>query len=86
MVVMTYLGEEVKESEPLIVYPLAMVEDQGMPYSVSLGWVVERVKSFCHEVGLSCEGFEDELLALFTAIEASQHQNGSAIALDLCFK
>jgi hypothetical protein len=44
MVVMTYPGEEVKESEPLIVHPLAMVEDQGMPYSVSLGWVVEGKK------------------------------------------
>jgi hypothetical protein len=29
------------------------------------------VKSFCHIVGLSCEGFEDELVALFIAIEAS---------------
>jgi hypothetical protein len=33
----------------------------------------------------SCEGegFEDQLLALFTAIEASQNQNGVGSVLDL---
>jgi hypothetical protein len=36
------------------------------------------VKSLRHILGLSCEGFEDELMALFTAIEASRHQNDPA--------
>jgi hypothetical protein len=35
-------------------------------------------------VGLSCEGFEDQLLALFTAIEASQNQNGVGSARFEC--
>lgn len=52
-------------------------EAQGMPYSVSLDWVVTRVKNFYHVVGMSCEGFEDQLLALFPTIEASTHQDGS---------
>lgn len=74
MAVVTYPGEEVKGREPLDVHPLAVVEELGVPYSVSLDWVVERVKNLCHVVGLSCEGFEDQLLALFIAIEASRHQ------------
>jgi hypothetical protein len=34
-------------------------------------------KNFYNVVGMSCEGFEDQLLALFPAIEASTHWNGS---------
>ena len=34
-------------------------------------WVVQIVKEICHFVGLSCEGFEEELLPLFAVIEAS---------------
>jgi hypothetical protein len=40
-----------------------VVEEQGVPHSMSSDWVVERVKNFCHVVGLSCEGFEDQMLA-----------------------
>lgn len=63
-----------------------MVEAQGMPYSVSSDQVVERVKNLCHVVGLLCEGFEDQLLALFPAIKASTHRNSSTSSLDLSFK
>jgi hypothetical protein len=35
MAVVIYYGEEVKGSEPLTVHPLAVVEEKGVPYSVS---------------------------------------------------
>lgn len=57
---MTYPGEEVKGSELLIVHPLAVVEEQGVPHPMSSDWVFERVRNFCRVVGLSCEGFEDQ--------------------------
>jgi hypothetical protein len=42
--VVTYPVKEVKRSEPLIVHPLAIGEHKEIPYSVSLDWVVTRVK------------------------------------------
>jgi hypothetical protein len=36
-------------------------------------WVLQKVKDICHYVGLSCERFEGELVALFTAIEVSNN-------------
>lgn len=72
----TCLDEEGIGREPLNIYPLIVVEEQGVNYSVSSDWVVERVKIFCHMVGLSCEGFEEQMMALFSAIEASRNQNG----------
>jgi hypothetical protein len=44
----------------IIVHLLALDEELGVPDSVSLDWVVERVKNFCHVVGLSLDGFEDQ--------------------------
>jgi hypothetical protein len=44
------------------------------------------VKILCHVVGLSCEGFEDQMMAMFTMIQASQHQNSLASTPDLCSK
>jgi hypothetical protein len=38
---------------------------------------------FCHIVGLSCDGFEDQLMALFTSIEADQPQSGVGSVIDL---
>lgn len=64
MAVVTYYGEEVKGSGPLTVHPFAVVEEQGVPYLVSSDLAAERVKIFCHTVGLSCEGFEDQLMAV----------------------
>jgi hypothetical protein len=43
---------------------------------MSTKWVVERVKDFCHVVGLSCDGFEDKLMSLFNDIEAHRYSNG----------
>lgn len=68
--VVTYSDEEIKGSEPLNVHPFVVVKEHGEPYSVSSDLVVERVKSFCCVVGLSWEGFEDQLLALFPVIDA----------------
>lgn len=53
MAVVLYLGEELKESEPLVVHPLAVIEEHELPESMSSDWVVQRVKNFCHMVGLS---------------------------------
>ncbi len=43
LAVVNVLGEEVKESEPLLVHPLDVVDEQGVPLLVSPDWVVERV-------------------------------------------
>jgi len=34
------------------------------------------VKKFYHVVGLSCEGFDEQVMAMFSAIEASRNQDG----------
>lgn len=73
-----YTREEPRDSKPLTVSPLVVVDNLTIPDSFSSNWVAQKVMSFCHVVGLSCEGFEDEVKALFTAIEASRHQNGLA--------
>jgi hypothetical protein len=57
--------------------PFAVIEEPIMPVAKASDWVVQKAKSFCHIVGLSCEGFEGELLALLTAIEVSRTQNGT---------
>jgi hypothetical protein len=78
--------EESRGREMLDIHPLATIREQGGSYSVSSYWAVERVKKNCHVVGLSCEGFGDQLLALFTVIEASQHQRGVDSVPDLSEK
>lgn len=78
--------KEVKENETLVVNPIAVIEEHEVPQSVPSDWVFERVKSFCYAVGLSCEGFKDQMLALFSAIEASRHQNGLVSVPDVCFR
>jgi hypothetical protein len=47
---------------------------KGTPNKVSPSWVVERVEDFYHVVGLSCDGFEGKMLALFAEIEATRDQ------------
>jgi hypothetical protein len=49
----------------------------GGVQSVSMDWVLERVLQFCQELG--CDGHEEELLALFTAIESNrQNRRGDS--------
>lgn len=83
---MNVVGEELEGSEPLSVHPLAMGAEQGAPNLVSSNWVVQRVKNLCHLVGLSCDGFEDQMLALFSAIEASRNHTFAGYVSGVCFK
>lgn len=46
-------------------------------------WVLLIVKEIRYFVGLSCKGFEEELLALFTAIEASHSDQVSTCCSNL---
>ncbi len=64
------MGEKLEGSELLSIFPLAVGVDEGPPNKVSSNWVVDRVKDFCH--GLSCDGFEGKMLALFVEIEATR--------------
>jgi hypothetical protein len=61
--------------EPLILTPLPVDVGDGHHPRVSPRWVVERVKGFYQVVGLSCEGYEDKLLALFEEIEVALDQS-----------
>lgn len=47
--------------------------------SESSARVLQKVKEIRRHVRLSCEGFEEELMALLTAIEASHSQKESAL-------
>jgi hypothetical protein len=76
--------KEVKENETLVVNP--RIEEQEVPQSMSSDCVFERVNNFCHVVWLSCEGFEDQMLALFYVTEASRLQNGSVCVPYVCFR
>ena len=35
-------------------------------------WVIERVKDLCYALGLSYDGHEEEMMALFSDIEAKR--------------
>jgi hypothetical protein len=37
-------------------------------------WVLQKLKDIRHFIGLSCDGFEGQFMALFTAIKASHDQ------------
>jgi len=63
---------ELERCEPLVLTPMAVDGGDMHHPRVSHRWVVERVKSFYQVVGLSCEGYEDKLLALFEEIEAAR--------------
>jgi len=80
MAVVTSTMEESRESVMLDIHPLAVIGEKEGSYSVSPNWVVERIKHLCH---VTCEGFEDKLMALFIAIEASQPQSGVGIEIGM---
>jgi hypothetical protein len=58
--------KQVESYEPMVLTLLAVEGRDGQ--RVSPRWVVERVKNFYQIIGLSCEGFEDKLLAIFEEI------------------
>lgn len=47
--------------------------------SSASSWVLQKVEDVYHCVGLSCDGFEGDLIALLTAIEAS-HNRGEWVS------
>ncbi len=51
-----------------------MSVEKDVPNMGSPNSVVERVKDFCHVVGLLYDGFEGKMLALFAKIEANRDQ------------
>lgn len=80
------LERERKENEPPMVNPIVLIEEQEVSHSVSSDGAFDWVKNFCHVVGLSCEGFEDQMLDLFTTIEANRHQNNLGSGTESCSK
>jgi hypothetical protein len=73
-------GNESRGSEPLSVRPLAVLEKPVVPFSVSgySDWVVQQAKCFYKLKGLSCEGYEEDLMALPTTFESGQFQGNQA--------
>jgi hypothetical protein len=69
------IGDEVEGLGPLSVLPLAVELDKDCVSNVSPRWVMERVKGYYKLVGVSCDQFEDKLLALFEWIEAKRDQS-----------
>lgn len=63
---------------PLNVHPIAVIEEPILFVVEAFEWVVLRVKSFHHVVGISCEAFEGELMVSPMAIEAIGLQNASS--------
>lgn len=53
-----------------------MIGEQEVPQSVSSDWEFVRVKTFYHVVGLSYEGFEDQMLAHFRRLKNFFHVVG----------
>ena len=58
-----------------------MLEGEEVNQKEACEWVVERVKGFCHVVGLSLEGHVEEMMALFRAIEVDRkHKTSPPVA------
>lgn len=64
--IVPYRGDALTEIEPLVFNLVAVIDVQELPAIISTDWVVSKVKKICHVVGFSCEGFEKQMLALFT--------------------
>jgi hypothetical protein len=69
------VGDELEGIGPILVMPLAVKMDKDSSSSVSPRWVMERVKGYYKLVGVSCDQYEDKLLALFELIEARRVQS-----------
>lgn len=61
--------------EPITLNSCPPLEYEKSTRINSSNWVLEKVKEIRHLVGISCEGFEGEFMALFTAIEAGHYKN-----------
>lgn len=69
-----YARKEVSLCEPLNFCPPNASEEPDSPTLESSDWVQQRAKDFHHFVGLSYEGFEKDLMALFFAIKRDPNQ------------
>jgi hypothetical protein len=69
------VGEEVEGFGPFSIMPLAVELDKDSSSEVSPRWVLERVKGYYKRVGVSCDQYEDKLLALFEKIESRRAQS-----------
>jgi hypothetical protein len=70
------VGDEVEGLGPISVLPFLAVEmDKDSSSIVSPRWVMERVKGYYKLIGVSCDQFEDKLLALFELIETKRVQS-----------
>jgi len=74
-------NEEGASGAPLEITPLAA--KGGEKHRISPRWVVEKVMRCYQAIGLSCEGFEDRMLAMFEEIEAAGGRS-SASPQTLC--
>ncbi|KAG6712711.1 hypothetical protein I3842_05G115900 [Carya illinoinensis] len=51
-----------------------------VPWDVSQpDWVIQKVNDMCQFMGMSCEGFEDQMQALFIAIRAGQPSHAKSV-------
>jgi hypothetical protein len=48
-------GVESRESEPLNINSLPVIEEPILLVAEASDWVVQEAKNFCHIVGLPCE-------------------------------
>jgi hypothetical protein len=60
------------EPETLDIQPLAIM-GAGKQQTQTRDWVLEKILAFCQELGSECDGHEEELMALFAAIEANRN-------------
>jgi hypothetical protein len=78
LVEMADKADEMVGTDMLDIQPLAIMGVGGIQ-SISPDWILERVLEFCQELGLICDGHEEQLLVLFTAIEANrQNRRGGS--------
>lgn len=49
-------------------------------------WVLQKITTFHYDVGVSCEGFEEELLAMFVSIEVNRELKDTARSFNSVFK
>lgn len=61
LAVVKMFDKEVEENEPLVLNPIAVIEELEVPHSVPPDWVFESVKNFCQVVGWPCEGFKYQI-------------------------
>jgi len=76
------VGDGLEGMGPISVMPLAVEMDKDSSSNVSPRWVLERVKGYYKLVGVSCDQYEDTLLALYEQIKARRaHSLADSLAM-----